>query len=238
MGFYANLLIVRKQKGRQAEEGHTVWRIESVISLDRVTGVEKITEAHFRHLKFEGRERAAICIIATILDRLTRKARVPQKSAFAPVFITEELKRVESLPGKTLKRRYPKVREWVMPVEKTLWWDKKTEVLRVPGDETLALHNKRVSLKERVFSRHIIGPYKIVEDTPLAWESCGEVALWIHEMQKSAGDAWEKIVWEKLIEDDDARSYAIAWRTYLEEMGKTGARVIFLFDHLDIPSFL
>ena len=105
MGFYVHLLIVHPHKVKVRErpvssrpdkedlsKEYTLWKIEGILAVGRVTRLEKLTAKHFAHIhnSFPSQQRAGICLVDSIFPKLTGPLSQPKKSLFAPRFTVDK----------------------------------------------------------------------------------------------------------------------------------------------------
>ena len=99
----------------------------------------------------------------------------------------------------------------------------------LPERQHLVEHNDIIQLDDGMFAAQIKRGYDAVYARPFLWESAATVAEWLKLMETEDFERWKVLCY-----DPNAVEYIQAWRSYLTHMGKMGARVVFVFEHLDV----
>lgn len=237
MGFYMTLLVVHPRAGSVSKvptldevrkravmpvKDYTLWRAEEALAFGRVTRIEKV-EQH------SGKEVAGICIASYLFEKLTAKKQAADKRDFAPLFAvgggTESCLswEIEHLTFETLAEG----QQFVRPLNPL------NARSTCPALQTMQVHNKLWTLSEAEFQSFVRDKYDVVLHNLLMWESCGVAFRWLSEMEGSDTRAWRIMG-----ADQGALCYWRAWKGFLSEMEKLGARVLFVFDHSADLAFL
>jgi hypothetical protein len=208
------------------------WNIESLLHIDRVTRLEKLTVHKFSK---SSKERAAICLVDEIWKHIATKADNATRSDFAPMF------GISSLPGKGDGERST-VYDWehehvfsfkrlknglqyVRPIAGSYAFQ------QAPRQRDMEAHNEALLLSDTEFDSLIKKRHMLIENTPFLWESCSVIAGWFDEMEKAGENS---SAWQELLKDPKSLVYFRMWQCHLREMGKLDARAIFVFEHLPI----
>jgi hypothetical protein len=196
-----------------------VWRGKEIISIGRVTRVEKMEDPNYAG-KQSGREIAGICAGSWLTQKLAKNQGLGRQD-FAPPFLVSKESDHTGFMWEQTELDYETLaggEVFVGPVHSSLTqWSS-------PARDTMLAHNKLLKLSGAKFEE--ILKRDVVMSPLVRWESCVHVASWLGELLVS--ESYNRKV---LVADDKALAYLRMWETTLRELGAFGARVLFVFDH-------
>jgi hypothetical protein len=87
-------------------------------------------------------------------------------------------------------------------------------------------HNRALQMPDAAIPEYIKNRYSFVCDVPLMWISCRTASHWFHEMERKRTPAWME-----LQKNHTALVRVKAWISYIHEVSKANARLLFYFPH-------
>lgn len=221
MGFTAKLIILLEQRvqadqlGPQGEQECVVWTDSYVtIDFEHISRLEKLTDERFAHIQFIPFTRAGICV----MDCFLRNRFVDFPRTLTGIFAPEILIGKDPL-GQQKRELTRKIGGHVYI---------KCSPSRLKGrmwspEEIVSKHNLATRMNPVALEQHIRDGEWSVGDPPLPWALCSGMADWL-----SQAELQENGTWKALTKDPVALAIARGWYHQLHELGKVGARALFL----------
>ncbi len=217
MGFNAELRILYPDHKLLGQD-KTLWKAQEVISFGYVTRLQKLVEYPKHH--YGDHERAGICVVGCIMAKLVEKlGRGPIWPDFAPLFLIYEAyfedHAAYSLAKTTGVLDY---------IDAGSCFEFSGQDRLKPSPKLKKGHNEILGWSQDRLNAYVANNYNIIVHPLIMWESCENITAWLDEAEKIKTPEWQEL--EK---NPISLAKARAWREYLREVGKIGARALFLF---------
>ncbi|WKZ29187.1 MAG: hypothetical protein QY323_00490 [Patescibacteria group bacterium] len=192
-------------------EDRTAWRPHGQpLSFGGVTRLEKIVHKRFAHLSWSAHQRAGICVVSTLLGKLFETLDNAPSETVAPHILVYEYQ--DELDAELARTQGDVIDpDFSIGLEGTF--------ARV-GPK----HNALRALEDEAAKEHLKTFHPALKP-PLLWEQCGTLARWLQEAESAETDEWRQLRTEPV-----SLAVARVWHAWLHELGKVGARALFVFD--------
>ena len=218
MGFHTELMLVYPDQSILGP-GKTMWIAQETIRFGYVTRLEKLQRFE---REYSGHCRAGICVVSCIMRQLVEKLRVgPFWKDFAPMFLVyyDGAGQHEAYDSARASSGAAYLDCGMCYIDPEPW-----DTAEKPRYTLRQEHNSALLWTQQQLTCYVETGYNVIMDSLVMWEDCSLIASWLDKVESS-----NEPEWQELQKHPVALAKGRAWREYLREVGKVGAKALFLF---------